>query len=440
MNIKPTGPYHIKEYIVRGHAQVGKTEAMPDIIGVRLSGPAPAPDTKAGKFWNIAASSDDADEGIITLYGDVMSQTPTDWWTGEPEPGLFITPEGFMEDLEAVKGKGRITVKLNSCGGDLYTGIAIHNAIKALKAQTTVIVEGIAASAASVIMCAGDTVQVWPGSIVMIHGVSVGLCDYYNNADLKQIIKGNDAAEKAIAEIYNAKTGLETEALRSMMSKETWLTGREAVDKGFADELLEGEGPEAALLDGKEILMVAGVQHNIKGLHVPDALHIPRISPAALAARPGRPTAGIDHHKQPAPTGTDEGGKDPMINTTEELRQAHPDLVKQIENAAKSEAVAAERARLQAIEEIAPSVGDSDLVREAKYGEKPCTAEALALQAMQKQAKLGTKFLKDSADDHADSGAEGVGSNPNNGGEGGDDVADMGAVVNAVNSTRGGKK
>ena len=75
-------------------------------VGARLSGPTPAPAVKAGKFWNIAASSDDADEGIITLYGDVMSQAPIDWWTGEPEPGLFITPEGFMEDLEAVKGKG----------------------------------------------------------------------------------------------------------------------------------------------------------------------------------------------------------------------------------------------------------------------------------------------------------------------------------------------
>lgn len=409
-------------------------------VGARLSGPTPAPAVKAGKFWNIAASSDDADEGIITLYGDVMSQAPIDWWTGEPEPGLFITPEGFMEDLEAVRGKGKIVVKLNSVGGDLYTGIAIHNAIKALKAKTTVIVEGIAASAASVIMCAGDTVQVWPGSIVMIHGVSVGLCDYYNTADLKLIIKGNDAAEKAIAEIYNAKTGLDTDTLRGMMTKETWLTGREAIEKGFADELLEGDGPDAALLDGKEILMVAGVQHNIKGLHVPEALKIPRISPAALAAKPGRPVAGIDTHTKPAETGENEGGNNSMFKNVEELRQAHPDLVKQIEDAAKSEAVAAERARLQAIEEIAPSVGDAELVKNAKYGDKPCTAEALALQAMQKQAKLGGKFLKDSAADHDESGAEGVGSDPNNGTGEDDDAADIGAVVNAVNSTRGGKK
>ena len=170
----------------------------PDI----LMGPAPAKQTAATpKFWNVASVSED--EGEITLYGDVVSQQPIDWWTGEPEPGLYITPEGFMEDLAAVKDKARITVKLNSCGGDLYTGIAIHNALKALSGEVNVVVEGIAASAASVIMCAGDTVTVYPGSLVMIHGVSVVLWDAMNIQDMKQLIKGMDASERAVAEIYN---------------------------------------------------------------------------------------------------------------------------------------------------------------------------------------------------------------------------------------------
>lgn len=69
-------------------------------------GPAPAAAPIATKFWNVASVSED--EGEITLYGDVMSQQPIDWWTGEPEPGLYITPEGFMEDLAAVKDKAHI--------------------------------------------------------------------------------------------------------------------------------------------------------------------------------------------------------------------------------------------------------------------------------------------------------------------------------------------
>lgn len=110
------------------------------------------------KFWNVASIGDD--EGEITLYGDVVSRQPVDWWTGEPEPGLYIAPESFMEDLAAVKGKSNITIKINSCGGDLYTGIAIHNAIRGLTGHKVVVVEGIAASAASVIACAGDEVYV----------------------------------------------------------------------------------------------------------------------------------------------------------------------------------------------------------------------------------------------------------------------------------------
>lgn len=404
--------------------------------GRRFNGPAQKTGAAPAKFWNIAASTDDDDEGVITLYGDVVSQRPVDWWTGEPEPGLFITPEGFMEDLETVKGKGKITVKLNSCGGDLYSGIAIHNAIKALNATTTVIVEGIAASAASVIMCAGDTVKVWPGSIVMIHGVSVGLCDYFTTADLKQVIKGNDAAEKAIAAIYEAKTGTDADTLRSMMTKETWMTGAEAVDKGFADELLDGEGPEASLLDGKEILMVAGVQHSIKGLHIPDALNIKRISPAAAA--PQRPAAGAGMAKPAGKPGNNKGGTNTM--TIDEIKAQHPEILQQVESAASTSAVAAERERLRAIEEIAPSIGDTALVNEAKYGEHPCTAAELALQAMQKAAKQGTKFLTDHAADGKESGAEGVQGNPNDAGDpGSGGVSDEEQIKNAValfNKTR----
>ena len=155
------------------------------------------PSNIAEKFWNITSINDD--EGEITLYGDVMSKRPVDWWTGEPKSGFYITPEGFMEDLELVKNKAHITVRLNSCGGDLYTGIAIHNALKNLTGEVNVIVEGIAASAASVIMCAGDTVTVYPGSLVMIHGVSVLMWDSLNIKDMEQMIKGMDASERAVS-------------------------------------------------------------------------------------------------------------------------------------------------------------------------------------------------------------------------------------------------
>lgn len=281
------------------------------------------------KFWNIASVGEDS--GEIVLYGDVVARQPVDWWTGEPEPGLYIAPESFMEDLAAVKGKSNITIKINSTGGDLYTGIAIHNAIKGLSGHKVVIVEGIAASAASVIACAGDEVQVYPGSMVMIHGVAGLLMDYYTLADLKKLQKDFDASERAIAEIYHAKTGIAVEQLRTMMTRETWMVGQEAIDNGFADTLLEGDGPDVSVSADKQVLLVAGIRHNIKGLHnVPSTIRINSIHAAPAAGN--KPTGnGGENRKEDEPM------------TLEEMRAQHPDLVAQIEQQAVANAIAQER-------------------------------------------------------------------------------------------------
>ena len=354
------------------------------------------------KFWNVASIGDD--EGEITLYGDVVSRQPVDWWTGEPEPGLYIAPESFMEDLAAVKGKSNITIKINSCGGDLYTGIAIHNAIKGLTGHKVVVVEGIAASAASVIACAGDEVQVYPGSMVMIHGVAV----------LR--------LSKKISEMVS--------------SRETWMVGQEAIDNGFADTLLTDEGPDVTLSADKKVLLVAGIRHDVKGFrHIPGTIPIDNSIHAAPAAGNKHAAAKNDGPKK----------EDNKTMTLEEMRAQHPDVVAQIEQQAAETARTQERARIEAIDSIAASVGDAQLVRDAKYGETPCTAEQLALKAMQKQAALGAKHLKDAKADNDESGAAGVGAAPNGGEEGSenDDKAKVDAIVGLYNSTKsqnGGKK
>lgn len=346
----------------------------------------------AEKFWNIASTS--GDSGEITLYGDVMSQKPRSWWTGEERPGLYITPEGFMEDLAAVKGKKEITIKINSCGGDLYTGIAIHNAIKALNAHKTVIVEGIAASAASVIACAGDELNVYPGSMIMIHEVSAFLYDQYDRNSLEKTLSSFEAANKAIAEIYHAKTGLDVEKLRDMMEAETWFVGREAIDEGFADNLLEGEAVEATLSADHKILFVAGRKHNIEGFrNVPKTIHIQ----AQITKKPE--TTKKEEH---------------TAMTKEELKNQYPDLVAQIVTDAENAGREAERLRIQEIESIANAIGDQELVNEAKF-KKPCQANELALLALQKQAKTGTQILSNTALDHLDSGVEGVNPTPTDG-------------------------
>ena len=399
----------------------------------------PEPKQTAQKFWNVVDNAE-GDSAEITMYGDVYAQQPIYWWTGEPEPGMYITPEGFLEDLAQIKDKGQITIKLNSCGGDLYTGIAIHNALKGLKGHKTVIVEGIAASAASVIACAGDDVQVYPGSMIMIHGVAGMFWDYMTIGDLKQAIKGFDAAEQAIAEIYHAKTGTDTETLRSMMTKETWMVGQSAVDKGFANTLLGEGGPDMSLSADKKVLLVAGVRHDVKAFrNIPGEIPVIKGAPAA-------PAAGTNKTARPANVagGNNKGGMNPM--TEQELRAQHPELVASIERAAveaaRTEIVNTERARLQAIEGIEAQIGDAQLIADAKYGENACDAAHLALKAMQKQAALGTAHLAGVKADAANSGVSEVTGNPNGGNsdDGDDDKAEFEALVNAYKTISGGRK
>ena len=403
-----------------------------------LNGPAPAAQT-APKFWNVVSAAD-TDAAEITMYGDVCAQQPVDWWTGEAAPGMYITPEGFLEDLEQVKDKGQITIKLNSCGGDLYTGIAIHNALKGLKGHKTVIVEGIAASAASVIACAGDDVQVYPGSMIMIHGVAGMFWDYMTIGDLKQAIKGFDAAEQAIAEIYHEKTGTDTDTLRSMMTKETWMVGQTAVDKGFANTIIKDEGPAMTLSADRKVLLVAGVRHDVKAFrNIPGEIPVKECAPAA-------PAAGTNNKARPEnKAGTNkEGGTNPM--TEQELRAQHPELVASIERAAvenaRTEIIASERARLQEIDSIEAQIGDAQLINEAKYGENACNAAQLALQAMQKQAKQGAAHLANVKNDAAASGVAAVTSAPNGGNSdnGTDDKAEFDGIVNAYKAITGGRR
>lgn len=386
------------------------------------------PEGTAPKFWNVASLSED--EGEITLYGDVLSKRMYDWWTGELVPGLYITPEGFMEDLALVKDKKNITVKINSCGGDLYTGLAIHNALKGLTANVKTVVEGIAASAASVIAMAGDSVEVYPGSLIMIHGVSIRNYGDINLQDVQKMERMIDANEKAIAAIYNQRTGIDTEEIRTMMAEEKWMTGEEAVEKGFADKICEEKNTvDIGMSSNKKILMVNGISHDTFGFrNMPEFRIITQNS-----AKPVPVPVADSNSNEPK----EEGGKKHM--TFDELRTQEPDLVTQIQN----EAVAIERQRMRDIDSIAASIPDQEMVNEAKYGENTCTAQELSFRVLQNSAKEGRNFLSQMESDSEQSGVNNVGAAPNSGDANSDDEKDaveLKNIVNLYNSMKGETK
>ena len=136
--------------------------------------------------------------------------------------------------------------------------------------------------------------------------------------------------------------------------------------------------------------------------------------------------------------------------TLEELRAQEPELVSQIEQEARNaaqtqttDAVTAERRRLADIDSIAASIPDQQLVHDAKYGDKPCTAQELCFRVMQQSAMSGQRFLQSYAADGAASGTAGVGAAPNGGApatQEEQDAADIQAVVNAYNMSKGGTR
>ena len=190
----------------------------------------------------------------------------------------------------------------------------------------------------------------------------------------------------------------------------------------------------------KKVLLVAGVRHDVKAFHnIPGDIPVTQGDPAA-------PAAGTNNKTRPTNKagGKNEGGNNPM--TEQELRAQHPELVASIERAAveaaRTEIVASERARLQAIESIEAQIGDSQLIADAKYGENACDAAQLALKAMQKQAAQGAAHLAGVKNDAANSGAGDVTGTPNGGnsdnGEG--DKAEFAGIINAYKSISGGRK
>lgn len=360
----------------------------------------------------------DGEEGAtINLYGEVVATHPTDWWTGEPIPGNFIAVDEFLHDLDQLNGKDHVTVHINSVGGDMYGGIAIYNRLKGLAATVTTINDGLAASAGSIIFQAGDVRKVNSGSNLMIHGALGFLYGYYQVPDLKAAIKQLDAHNRAGINVYAERTGRPADEIKALVDKETWMTGQDAVTQGFADEVIGGEGVEPVtmkLTPDKRGLMVNGMAVAACCLgKIPDS--IPQMSAEEWAelSTPSEggepPQNGANPAKQVCDNTNTNGGMNEMeIKNVEDLRKTYPNLVTEVENAARADGAKAERERIEGIEGIQNVVGDAAMVKNAKYGENPIDAKELVYQAAMANAVAGGKTLAGMMADAQNSGAADV--------------------------------
>lgn len=185
--------------------------------------------------WNGGIRAASSDDNTISIF-DVIGK---DYW----DEG--VTAKRISGALRSLNGAD-VTVNINSPGGDMFEGLAIYNLLREYQGKVTVKVLGIAASAASIIAMAGDDIQIGRGAFLMIHNcwvIAVG-----NRHDFAELAVSLEPFDKAMADIYAARSGLEMATVQKLMDAESYIGGSDAVEKGLADSLLSAD----AVSDGDE--------------------------------------------------------------------------------------------------------------------------------------------------------------------------------------------
>lgn len=207
----------------------------------------------------VRSADDERDAATISILGAIGE----DLWTGEG-----VTARRVAAALRAI-GDRDVVVHINSPGGNYFEGLAIYNLLREHPRRVTVKVLGIAASAASIIAMAGDRIEMPRAGFLMIHNVWVVAIGDRN--DMRDCADALEPFDDAAADVYAARSGIDAKDIHKMMDRETWIGGQEAVDKGFADDLLAADrieksarasfddGPNAALRKIDIVLAKSGM-------------------------------------------------------------------------------------------------------------------------------------------------------------------------------------
>lgn len=311
------------------------------------------------------------------------------------------------EDLE---------VEINSGGGDVYAGSEIYTALKAYAGNVIVKIVGIAASAAGVIAMGGKKVLISPTAQFMMHNVSSIVRGDYRALEHEAAVLKN--YNTSIANAYMLKTGMEQKELLGLMNKETWLNAQQAVEYGFADEVMFDDNNQLVASISSFMLPpeVINKMRNLSKQQNQD----PNPGQAGLNFAPRTQLPSQEPAPVPQPVNQNEEDGTVEIKNVEELKQNFPDLCSQLTAAVRDEGKAEgvtegaknERERIKAIDEIGASIAP-ELANKAKY-EEPMTAEQLAFQALKADAAMGSQYLAQVQQDSRVSGTNKVLGQPQN--------------------------
>lgn len=335
-------------------------------------------------IFEIKALSKDRVE--VWIYSDI----------GEWEDWGDVSAKQVNTELAKHKGKS-IDLRVNSYGGSVIQAMAMYTALKKHGGEITAYIDGVAASAASFVVMAASKIVMPSNALMMIHNPWG-----YAGGEAKDLRKTADLLDKMrdqMLDIYEARTGVEREEIAAMLDSETWMTGDEAIAKGFADELSE-ELVDAYATASE--LVFAGQRFSRDRLNMPSRI-----------------AAKLETREVKSQTPKEVLNMDPK--TVEELRAKFPELCNALvaDAAAKAEAshadaikaaaeaaVEAERQRLQEIDEISANI-DPALVAKAKYETGEC-AKDLAFNAMKQHQAKGAVFLSARAADASELGPAAV--------------------------------
>ena len=201
------------------------------------------------KFWNWKdrrirdQSGEEKSERVLFLNGTIAEES---WFDDE------VTPALFRQELEA--GSGPVTVWINSPGGDCVAAAQIYNMLMDYKGDVTVKIDGIAASAASVIAMAGTKVLMSPVSMLMIHNPAT--IAFGDAAEMQKAIAMLSEVKESIMNAYEIRTGMSRTKLSHLMDAETWMDAHKAVELGFADGILSREDADTEDTGVPEVSML----------------------------------------------------------------------------------------------------------------------------------------------------------------------------------------
>lgn len=191
------------------------------------------------RFWNWLLKN----EGDIPIRELVINGTiaEDDWFEDD------VTPKIFEEELNSCSGP--VQVRINSPGGSCNAASQIYTMLRQYNGEVSVLIDGIAASAASVIAMAGSTVKMSPTAMMMIHNPATIACG--NHEDMEKAIELLEEVKESIINAYEQKTGMQRAKISRLMDAETWMNAKKAVELGFADEILGEPNSNAFVFEAK---------------------------------------------------------------------------------------------------------------------------------------------------------------------------------------------